>query len=157
MRRRLRHPESRRGTTVVEVALVLPVFLLFLFAIIEIGHAHMIQNTLRSACRTAARLGSTEGQTTADAENHVKQVLGSIVPDDKLSIYVKDAASLDASGQVPSSPSDLEALPSIDLDTAEPRQLFMIRAKVQYNDVALLPNPLLSGAVLEGQAFMRHE
>jgi Flp pilus assembly protein TadG len=33
---------TRRGTTVVETALVLPVFLLFMLGLIELGHAQMV-------------------------------------------------------------------------------------------------------------------
>ncbi len=62
---RLRQNRSRRGTTVVETALVLPVFLLFVLGLIELGHAQMVKNVLRCACREAARMGSTEGHTTA--------------------------------------------------------------------------------------------
>ena len=69
----------RRGTTVVETALVLPVFLVFVLGIIELGHAQMVKNLLRSGCREAARIGSTEGNTTAEVQQRVLDVIGSAI------------------------------------------------------------------------------
>jgi hypothetical protein len=153
----------RRGTTVVETAIVLPVFLLFVLGIIEFGHAQMVKNLLRGACRAGARLGSTEGNSTGDVELRVRQVLGSAIDPNAVSVYVKDASVYDEGGDPPTSGNSLEALPNIELGDAQPRQLFLVRARVDYNDVAVLPMSIpylgnyLGDLVLDGQAFMRHE
>jgi hypothetical protein len=146
----------------VETALVLPVFLLFVLGLIELGHAQMVKHVLRSACRSAARMGTTDGNSTADVRNKALDVLESAVDPDHVQIFVKDASPYDEGGTPPESGEDLEALSDIELSDAEPRQLFLVRAKVHYNDIAIVPNiPLLGGflneVVLEGQAFMRHE
>jgi Flp pilus assembly protein TadG len=153
---------TRRGTTVVETALVLPVFLLFVLGLIELGHAQLVKNVMRSACRQAARVGTTDGHSTADVKQRVRDSLGSAVDPGLVTIYVKDAKSFDTPGPHPTSGTDLENLPNIELTSAEPRQLFMIRAKVKYEDIAIVPHiPILGNflddVVLEGQAFMRHE
>ena len=59
MTRRIRgnRSESRRGAAVVEMAMVLPVFLTFLFGLYEFGHAYMVINTLKAAANKAARSG----------------------------------------------------------------------------------------------------
>jgi hypothetical protein len=152
---------SRSGTTVVETALVLPVFLLFVLGIIELGHAQMVKNVLRSACRQAARMGCTEGTTTADVEQRVYEVLESVVEPGEVEVFVKNAAVYDEGG-APANSSELESLSNIELSDAEPRQLFLVRAKINYNDIAIVPNipylgSYLDDVVLEGQAFMRHE
>lgn len=157
MHRSLHPRAARRGTTVVETAFVLPVFLLFVLALIEFGHAQMINNLLRSACRAGARMGSTEGNTTADVENHVRQILGSAMNSNDVDVFVKDARSFDEGASVPTQQSGFEDLPGINLQDAEPRALFLVRAKVEYNDVALVPMEFMEGVVLQGQAFMRHE
>lgn len=154
-------PHTRHGTTVVEAALVLPVFLLFVLGIVELGHAVMVANVLNSACRQAARIGSTEGNTTEQVRNKVLAVLGSAVDPDLVQVYVKNAEAFD-SGSPGTSGSDLEALPSIELTDAEPTQLFLVRAKVRYEDIAIVPNipylgSFLDQVVIDGQAFMRHE
>lgn len=156
---RQHHSKStdRKGTTVVETAFVLPVFLFFVLALIEFGHAQMVNNTLRSACRAGARLGSTEGRTSAEVKQHVKSILGSAIDVNAVHVFVKDGQDFDDGGSVPESGEGFESKPNLELDGAEPRKLFFIRAKVAYNDIALVPMPFMDGVTLQGQAFMRHE
>lgn len=157
----MRTPRSqarqRRGTAVVETAVVLPVYLLLLLGIAEFGHAQLIVNLLNSATRNGARVGSTEGTTNADVIERVQRTVGTAVPVGKISIYIKNASVFDAAGTTPSSDSALESLPDVNVSTLHPRQMFMVRVKVAYNDVALVPMPFLRGMTLDAQAFMRHE
>ena len=159
---RLHSIRSRRGTTVVETAVVLPIFLMFVLGIIELGHAQLVKNVLRSACREAARIGSTEGHTTAEITQRVKDVIGTACDAGAVQVFVKDASAFDGNSSTPTTAASLEGLPSIQLANAAPRQLFLVRAKVHYSDVAIVPNipylgNFLDGVVLEGQSFMRHE
>lgn len=148
---------SRRGTTLVEAAFVLPVFLLLVFSLLEFSRALMVKNVLRGACRTAARMASTGGQSVGDVEAHVRQLIGSTVDPAAVQVFVKDASAYDTSGSVSQTGQQLESLPNIDFATAQSRQLFMVRARVNYGDVALVPMPFASDIVLEGQAFTRLE
>lgn len=148
---------QRRGTTTVETAVVLPVFLLLIFAIFEFGHAQLINNLLSSACRNAARVGAVEGTSTAQVEERVEQTLGTVVPLASVEIFVKDASSFDGGGSTPDNGAALEDLPDVELGDTEPRTLFVVRAKVAYNDVAIVPMPFLENVMLDAQAFMRHE
>ena len=157
-----RQRKSRHGTTVVETALVLPVFLLFVLGLIELGHAVMVAHVLNSSCRQAARIGSTEGNSTAAVKAKTLEVLGAAVNASAVTVYVKDASSFDAGTNPSTTASSLESMPAIELMDAEPRQLFMVRAKVRYGDVAIVPHipylgNFLDNVTLEGQAFMRHE
>lgn len=159
---RQRRTAFRHGTTVVETALVLPVFLVFVLGLVELGHALMVKHVLQRACRQAARIGSTEGHTTAQVQAKTLSVLGSVVDPTDVTVYVKNAGAFDAGSSPDTSSSALESLPSIELSDAEPRQLFMVRAKVKYEDIAIVPNipyigNFLDDVTLEGQAFMRHE
>ena len=123
---------TRRGTTVVETALVLPVFLLFVLGLIELGHALMVKNVLRSACRQAARIGSTEGNTTAEVKQRVLDMIGSAVnaPTWSRCTSKTPARSTAARPGHRRRVARSAARPSSSTD-AEPRQLFMVRAKVQ--------------------------
>ncbi len=152
----LKNRQLRRGTTTVATAVVLPVFLTLIFAIFEFGHAQLINNMLSSACRNAARVGAVEGSTTAQVQARVEQTLGTVVPLESVNIFVKDASSFDGGGSTPTG-SGLEDLPDMELADTEPRTLFVVRASVPYNDVAIIPMPFLSDVVLDAQAFMRHE
>lgn len=162
----LRAPNQRRrratrGTTVVETALVLPVFLLFVLGLVELGHALMVSHVLNSACRQAARIGSTEGHSTSDVNTKVLEVLDSAINSGAVEVFVKNASSFDG-GSPSTEGSALEAMPDIELSDAEPRQLFMVRAKVPYQSIAIVPHipilgSFLDSVMIEGQAFMRHE
>jgi TadE-like protein len=155
-------PNLRRGTTAVETALVLPVFLLFVLGLIELGHAVMVKNLLRSACRQAARMGSTENHTTAEVRQRVLDVLGSACAAEAVEVFVKDASGFDGDSPPSTSSSSLESLGDIELSNADPLQMFLVRAKVNYEDIAIVPNipilgDFLDNVTIEGQAFMRHE
>ena len=153
-RRQLHRP--RAGTTVVETAVVLPVFLLFVFAIFEFSHAQLVINMINDSCRNGARVGAVEGTTTSQVVTAINDVLKTVVPEDSMEIFVKDATVFDT-GTPPETGSGIEALPDVELSNAEPRQMFAIRVRVHYNDIALVPMPFMKDAILDGQAFMRHE
>jgi len=148
---------SRCGTAAVEVALILPFFFTFVTGLIEYGRLQMVSNMLQTACRTGARLGSTESVTTAEAVARVQAILSAVLDTNDLTVIVKDAGVFDTSGPLPDSAADYAALGNIELNDAEPRQLFLIRATIAYNDVALIPFSVLNGVDLIGQALMRHE
>ncbi len=154
---------TRCGTTAIETAFVLPVFLLFVLGIIEFGHAQMVNHLLRSACRNAVRLGSTEGVSTAQVQQRVLDHLGSAIDPSAVTVYVKNANVYDQGGTAPTSASALESLPDIELSEAEPRTLFLVRAKVNYDEVSVVPLSIpflgnfLENLTLQGQAFTRHE
>jgi hypothetical protein len=153
--------KMRRGTTAVETALVLPVFLLFVLGIVELGRAVFVEHVLNSACRQAARIGSTNGNSTATVKTKLLDILGSAVNRNAVQVFVKDASSFD-SGAPSTTSTALESMPSIEVSSAQPRQLFMVRAKIRYHDIAIVNNipilgKFLDGVTLEGQAFMRHE
>jgi Flp pilus assembly protein TadG len=157
MRLLQKRSEQRRGTAAVETAVVLPVYILLLFGVIEFGHAHMVVNLLQSGCRNGARMGSTSGPTTAQVIARVKQTMGAGVDETKVQVWVQDASSLDDGGTWPMTDAQVAALPPIELSTATDRQLFVVRASVAYNDISLLPMPFLADMRLQTQCFMRHE
>jgi len=149
--------KKRSGTTIVEVAVILPVFFVFVFGIVEFGRLQMVNNLLKAACRTASRQGSTEGVSSEAVQARVNQIMAAAIDTSNLTVVVKNAGVYDDGGSLPTTPSDFTALPDIELSEAEPRQLFLVRASVAYNDIALCPFTILSGATLHGQSFMRHE
>lgn len=149
--------DDRRGTTLVETAFVLPVFMFFVLGLVEVGNALMVQNVLRSATRAGARLGATDGKSTSDVTSYVNQVIGGAIDAQNATVSVKNAEVYDTGSTPPETSTELEALPSLELTDAEPRQLFMVRAKVNYNSVALVPMPFMEAVVLEAQSFIRHE
>jgi Flp pilus assembly protein TadG len=85
--------KARHGATAVETAIVLPVFLLLLFGVIEAGLLFWTQSTLQSAVEAAARCAVVDktncGSTSAVQSYAASQAIGMTVP----------SASFDASPQ----------------------------------------------------------
>lgn len=71
-----RYDESVRGQSLVEFALVLPVFLLLLIGIAEFGRAWMTRNILTGASREAVRIAAVQGNT-ASALSRANTILSS--------------------------------------------------------------------------------
>jgi Flp pilus assembly protein TadG len=163
LRRSYRRSSQRySGTTLVETALVLPVFLAFVLGLMELSHAYLVTNVMRAACREAARLGSVSGTTSAQVKQKALDMMGSACKASLVTVYVKDASTFDSSGTPPQTATQLEAMPDLEVANAKSLQLYMVRAKVNYNQIAIVPNipiigKFLNNVVIQGQAFTRHE
>ncbi len=148
--------QHRRGVTAVEVALTLPIFVVFLAALMEFNHCFMVSHMLKAAAKSGARYGSTEGGTAAQVQARVRQVVSAAFPDSKANVLVRDASIFDTAGVNPAK-INYSTLPAIDLTTAESGHLFIVQVTVPYNQVALLPPFWVKGRTVTGQAVMRHE
>jgi Flp pilus assembly protein TadG len=74
-------PHSRRrGQSLVEFALVLPIFLLMLFGLIDVGRFVYLNTTLSQAAREGARLGSVEASYRGSADPACGTAGGPICP-----------------------------------------------------------------------------
>jgi len=73
---RRRCHKTIRGQSLVEFALVLPVFLLLLIGIAEFGRAWMTRNILTGASREAVRIAAVQGNT-ASARSRANTILSS--------------------------------------------------------------------------------
>lgn len=71
---KVRNPE--KGQSIVEFALVLPLFLFLLIGIAEFGRAWMTRNILTGAAREAARIAAVQGNA-ASAQARANNVLSS--------------------------------------------------------------------------------
>src|SRR5688572_20915708 len=67
--------KKRRGASVVEFAVVAPVFFLLVFGMIEYGRLVMVQQVLTNATREGARRAVLDGATTDDIEEVVEEYL----------------------------------------------------------------------------------
>ena len=68
--------KSIRGQSLVEFALVLPLFLLLLFGVTEFGRAWMARNILTGASREAVRIAAVQGNA-ATALSRANSILAS--------------------------------------------------------------------------------
>lgn len=78
----------RRGTAVVEFALIAPLFLLLLFGIFEFGRVVMVQQLLTNAAREGARMAVIEGANDGNIETDIESRLaGSSVPSANCTVH----------------------------------------------------------------------
>ncbi len=76
----MRRRDVPRGQALVELALVLPIFFLLVFGLVDLGRAVFVYNSLAEASREGARWGSVQARAYDDAsratiENHVVELL----------------------------------------------------------------------------------
>lgn len=156
VRKHRRMLTRHRGVVTVEMALTLPVFAIFLAALMEFGHLFLVSNTLNAAARSGARLGAVEGVTTAQVMSRANTILESAFPANKATVIVRDAAVYDTAN-MNAETINYDTLPAKDLATAKTGDLFLVQIKVPYNNVALLPPYWVKNRTITGMALMRHE
>jgi Flp pilus assembly protein TadG len=67
---------QRRGAAIVEFALTVPIFFLFLMAAFEFGWLNVMRHTADNAAYEAARHAMVPGATAAEATDKAKSILG---------------------------------------------------------------------------------
>lgn len=147
---------NRSGVVLVEFALVVSVFAIFLAGIVEFGHAYMVIGTLNMAAKRAARMGAVKDSTNDAVTTRATQILSKSINVAHAEILLKDASIFDDPNVDPAAIS-YDSLPDINLQDAEERQLFLVRVKVPYEDVALIPPFWVKNMTLTGMSVMRHE
>ncbi len=128
---------NRRGASVVEFAVVAPVFLLLVFGMLEYGRMVMVQQLLTNATREGARRAVLDGATATEVKGVVVDYL--------------NGSSITVSAQnvtiTPSSPSDA--------GFGEPVQ---VSVTVPFSQVSWLPTPMFLGDVtMQSKSVMRRE
>ena len=77
---RRRRARRGRGQTLVEFALVLPVFLLLVFGLIDMGRFVYLSSTLSQAAREGARVAAVEASWTGSTDPTCGAVAGPVCP-----------------------------------------------------------------------------
>jgi Flp pilus assembly protein TadG len=161
MVRRSRMVRRRRGTTSLEFAFILPVFLTFVFGLMAVGHYRMSADLLKGACRNAARYGAMQNVTTAMAQQRFRDTVAPGMNPNLVTLHIKDLSAADSSGSaMPATTSEYDALPNIELSSTPSRRLFAVHAEVTYNSIAIIPMnwiPWANNLKLSSQVFTRHE
>ena len=73
LRYRLR--KDRRGQTLVEFALILPIFVLLLLGIVDLGRAVYANNTIQNAAREAVRVAIVDQNVTVIEAEAIQQAV----------------------------------------------------------------------------------
>jgi Flp pilus assembly protein TadG len=147
IRNRSTTQHRRRGAAMVEMALVLPIFLMVVMGIVEFGRALWVANMVTNAARESARMaildGSTNAEVTQAATDFLTQSLS--VPPADVSVQITITAA----------PGNTD--PANQCANAQSRDLINVRVSIPFNKVALIPGNYLNSATLVGRSSMRHE
>ena len=127
--------KNRLGAAVVELAVVLPLFLLLVLGMIEFGRMLMVQQILINASREGARRAVLDKATTQEITTAVNQYLAH---------SGINGASVTVSPNPPSSAAYGEPV--------------SVTVSVAFREVSWLPSPIfLGGRVLTSTTAMRRE
>jgi Flp pilus assembly protein TadG len=67
--------KQRTGSHTVEMAMVLPVFFVFFFGLLEVSRGLMVNSLMVNASRVGCRIGSLPGKTNADVSTSISTAL----------------------------------------------------------------------------------
>ena len=144
-----RNKHARRGAAMVEMALVLPLFLMLVLGIIEFGRAMMVANLVTNAAREGARMAVLDGSTNTDVNNAVVTFLQSAIGQGISTADISVTITVTAAAGNPN--------PANNIANASSRDLITIKVQLPFNKVALIPGDYFNGKQLVGQSAMRHE
>jgi len=139
---------DRLGAVLVETAIVMPVFLVVLWGILEFGRAMMVGQLTTNAARYGARAaildGSTNSTITDDVKNFLVKTVSGISPDD---VTVEIAVTPGPGNQNPQN----------QLSASRPRDICQVSVSIPYERVAYFSPRFLKNATLRGMCAMHHE
>ncbi len=135
---------KRRGTSVVEFAIIAPVFFLFVLGIIEYGRMVMVYQVITNASRMGARIAVLEDSTRSQIESQVDQ-------------YLDDMGMGQASSTAWARDEETGADIS-DFSLLETGDTVGVTVTVTFDQVSWLPSPMfLGGRELSATTQMRRE
>ncbi|SRR5579875_1661900 len=130
----------RRGASLVEFALVAPLFFLVVLALIEFGRAFMVKELLTEAARRGCRQGVIEGTSSDTIQSTAVNFLSNVgVKGASASVYVNG---------VPAGSTNISSMPVYTEIT--------VVVTVSVSNVAWTPRVFVTGS-LSGQYTLRRE
>jgi Flp pilus assembly protein TadG len=144
---RRRGAAKRRGASVVEFAVIAPIFFLIVLGIIEMGRAVMVSQVLVNASREGARKACLTSMTVAEVQTWVDEYLQTVG-------FPAGAATVTISNQTTEG-GDFST--TSDLSAVESGMGVEVRVDITFADVSWLPPSAYMPAVLEGVTIMRKE
>ena len=147
--KRLHQPTQpeRRGTALVEMALVLPIFVAVTLGIVEFGRAMMVAQLVTNAAREGTRLGIIDGSTNSDVVAYIQGFLA----------QAANIQSADLTITITVTPAEGNPNPGNQVANAKPRDLVTVNVSVPFNKVSYISGNYLNGKTLSGRSAMRHE
>ena len=151
---------NNKGTTLVELALVVPLFILLIFGIIDFGWYFFVEHTLQYATREGMRLALVGGKLTdangnpmsreASIAKAIKDNASMAVDPSNLSIYIFPIAN------DYSDPKNWQNLPP---DAGDPGSYMRVKTRYPYKFLTPLIGAFFTGGstMVEAQGTYRNE
>ena len=125
----------RSGASVVEFALIAPIFFMIILGMIEFGRMAMVQQVITNSAREGARIAVLDGATKQKVKNKVKD-------------YLSSASITGANIKVTPDPPE----------SAGYGESVTVRVTIGFDKVSWLPSPFfLGGKTLQAESVMRRE
>ena len=137
----------RRGAAMVEMALVLPIFVMVTLGIIEFGRAMMVAQLITNAAREGARLAIIDGNSNTIVRTSIQDFLKEAV----------GVSAADVGITITIVPANGNPDPGGEVANANARDLITIRVEVPYEKVNYIRAKWLVGKKIVGSVAMRHE
>ena len=132
---------ARRGASILEFALVLPILLMLAFGVVDYGYFFYVKNTVQGAAQSGARAAIPGTAANSDVTTTVSNIL--------------TAAGLQSSGYtVTTSPADVSAAAA---GTAVTVNVSVSWSKVGFRALASGYGGISASKVITGSATMRKE
>jgi Flp pilus assembly protein TadG len=141
---------KRRGSGVMEAALVLPVLVYLTMGAMEFGYFFYLKHTLQGAAREGARAAITPGATTTDVSNAVNTAMNAAGFNIATRPGIYTVQVLNAAGSA-----------TVDPATATAGTSLQVRVNGSWTSLGVNPlgnlSPLRSRTTVVGQTVMRKE
>ncbi|MBI1347161.1 pilus assembly protein [bacterium] len=137
----------RRAAAIVEMAMVLPVFMLVTMGIIEFGRALWVANMVTNASREGTRMAILDGSSNAQVISAVRDFLES-----SLSV-----SGSDIDIDITITAAEGNPNPGNECVAANTRDLIEVKVAIPFNKVSLVPGNYLEDKLIVGRSAMRHE
>jgi TadE-like protein len=166
---RLQGRTPSRGQSLVEFALVLPIFLFMLFGLIDVGRFVYLNSTLSQAAREGARVGSVEASYRGSSDPACGTTGGPVCPgnDTTLLAHVRSAADrmMSPFGNVsaanmscvlapPSGTTPTGAWTGVTCSNHAPGNVISVRVTATYTPITPVISSLFGTRTLSGSATM---
>lgn len=148
IRRLPQHQNSRSGAAVVETAIVMPVFLMIIWGVVEFSRATMVGQIVTSAARKGARSAILDGSNNSAVTQEVREFVVKAV---------KGVQPADINVAITIVPGPNNANPNNQLALARSRDLCEVSVSVSYDKVAYFSPRFLKDATLRGVCAMNRE
>jgi Flp pilus assembly protein TadG len=135
----VQRPAAHRGAAAVEFAFVLPLFVLFLFGLLEMGRALMSASLLASAARAGCRAGIVPSAKNADVTAAVQAKMAGAGLGGKGNIVI----TVNGTGS--------------DVSSAETRDRIGVTVSLDYEELSWLPFARWIDGKITGRFTLPHE